>query len=154
MKTTNSKGKLFGILNIVDICIIVFLVVVACGAYMFLNTTIQANKTTKTYTATLEMQGVEEDFCKAIKTDRKVFDRIKNEPFGTLTEVSYEPRVEYTVSSIDGSSIKTEVPGRYDARVELELTTDTQLYVGKFLSIGTKDFTGSGYIIKLEEVKK
>ena len=43
MKILNEKGKLFGIINIVDLLIIVFLVVGAGVVYKYFNNIIQLN---------------------------------------------------------------------------------------------------------------
>ena len=59
MKIFDEKGRIFGIFNIVDLCIIVFLAAAAFGAYKFLDKTIQASKPEKTYAITLEMTGME-----------------------------------------------------------------------------------------------
>ena len=38
--------------------------------------------------------------------------------------------------------------------LDMELVTDTEIFVGKNLSIATKDFTGAGYVIKMEKVEE
>ena len=64
------------------------------------------------------------------------------------------PAQEYNVSLTDGTVTKAEVPQRYNAELDMELVTDTEIFVGKNLSIVTKDFTGAGYVIKMEKVEK
>ena len=151
MKMVDEKGKLFGVLNIVDILIIVFAVAAVSGAYVFLKKNITKSAPTRTYSVTLELKNVEKDFCDSIIPNKKVFDRIQNKQFGILNDVRIKPSVEYNVSSDDGAISKVQVPERYNAELDMELTTDTDIYIGKYLSIATKDFTGAGYVIAMEK---
>lgn len=154
MKIFNEKGRLFGLINIVDLCIILFVIALAGGAYGFLNNNITKSTPTQTYNVTLELKQVEEDFTKTIIPGKTVFDKIQNKPFGTLKDVRIIPAQEYNVSLTDGTVTKAEVPQRYNAELDMELVTDTEIFVGKNLSIATKDFTGAGYVIKMEKVEK
>lgn len=153
MKMIDEKGKLFGVLNIVDILIIVFAAAVVGGAYVFMKNNITKSTPTTTYNVTLELKNVEKDFCDSIIPGKTVMDRVQNKPFGTLNDVRIEPSVEYNVSSIDGTVSRVDVPERYNAELDMEITVDSEIYVGKYLSIATKDFTGAGYVIKSEKAE-
>ncbi len=151
MKMIDEKGKLFGVLNIVDILIIVFAVAAVSGAYVFLKKNITKSSPTRTYEITLELKNVEKDFCDSIIPGKTVFDRIQNKQFGVLNDVRIKKSTEYNVSTVDGSVVKVDVPERYNAELDMELTTDTDIYIGKYLSVATKDFTGAGYVIAVEK---
>lgn len=153
MKMIDEKGKLFGVLNIVDILIIVFAAAVVSGAYVFMKNNITKSTPTATYNVTLELKNVEKDFCDSIIPGKTVMDRVQNKPFGTLNDVRIEPSVEYNVSSIDGTVSRVDVPDRYNVELDMEITADSEIYVGKYLSIATKDFTGAGYVIKSEKAE-
>lgn len=153
MKMIDEKGKLFGVLNIVDILIIVFAAAVVGGAYVFMKNNITKSTPTTTYNVTLELKNVEKDFCDSIIPGKTVMDRVQNKPFGTLNDVRIEPSVEYNVSSMDGTVSRVDVPERYNAELDMEITVDSEIYVGKYLSIATKDFTGAGYVIKSEKAE-
>lgn len=154
MKIFDEKGRLFGFINIVDLCIIIFAAAVAVGAYAFLKNNIAKSSSTQTYNVTLEIKSVEKDFTQAIIPGKTVYDRIQSQPFGVLKDVRIKPTIEYNPSSDDGAVSKVTVPERYTAELDMQLTTDTEIYVGKYLSIATKDFTGAGYVIKMEKVEE
>lgn len=153
MKLFDNNGKLFGKISIVDLFIVVFIIAAAGGSYAFLKKNINESKATQTYNIVLEYRGVDEDFCESIVPGKTIYERVQNLPIGTLKDVEITPDEEYAISSLDGSSIKQRVPGKCDAKLYLEVTTDADMYVGKYLSIGTKDFTGAGYIISVEKVE-
>lgn len=154
MKIFDEKGRLFGLINIVDLCIIVFVIAAASGAYAFLKNNITKSSPTQTYNVTLEFKGIEKDFGEAIIPGKTVYDRVQSQPFGVLNDVRLKPTVEYNVSNDDGEIKRVTVPDRYTAELDMQLTTDTEIYVGKYLSIATKDFTGAGYVIKMEKVEE
>ena len=153
MKILNEKGKLFGIINIVDLFIIIFLIVAGGFAYFYSNTIIRediANQTNKTYDVVLEIRGVDEEICKAMEKNKAVFDKIENVPFGTLVDFEYYPSEEYSISEIDASVKKVTIPDSYDAKITMKIKTGEDIYIGKQLSIMTKDFTASGHVIGIE----
>ena len=151
MKIFDEKGRLFGVFNIVDLCIVVFVVAVCAGGYVFLKNNIANASPTKTYNVTLEIKKVEESVCENIIPGKTVFDRIQNQQFGTLEDARVSPAVEYTISEQTGEEKKVLIPNRYDVELDLVLTTDEEIFVGKKLSVSTKDFMGAGYIIKMEK---
>ena len=153
MKMIDEKGRLFGVLNIVDILIIVFAAAVVGGACVFMKKNITKSRASATYNITLELKNVEKDFCDSILPGKTVMDRIQNEPFGRLDDVRIKPSVEYNVSSEDGTVSKVFVPERYNAELDMEITSDSDIYIGKYLSVATKDFTGAGYVIKAEKAE-
>ncbi len=153
MKLFDYNGKIFGKLSIVDLCIIVFIVAVAGGSYAFLKKNIAESRASQSYNIVLEYRGIEEYLRDAIVPGTTVYERVQNQPIGTLKDVKFEPDIEYNVSSLDGTLVQERVPEKYDAHLYLEITTDDDIYVGKYLSIGTKDFTGAGYIISVDKVE-
>ena len=144
--------KKFGKINIVDLCIVVLICAIAGGAYLFLKNSVEESSVEKDYKITLELRMVEEDLVKNIQTDKAVYDRVQNKEIGTLLDMKYEPSVEYSISSVDGSVKKVTVPNKYDCFLDIELATEQNIFIGKFLSVATKDFMGAGYIIDFEEI--
>ncbi len=151
MKLFDYNGKLFGKISIVDLIIIVFIVAAAGGSYVFLKKNIDESKATRSYSIILEYRGIEENLMNAIIPGKTVYERVQNQPIGTLQDVKFEPDTEYNISSLTGELVYERIPGKYDAHLYLDITTDEDIYVGKYLSIGTKDFTGAGYIISVEK---
>ena len=152
MKIIDEKGKLFGIVNIIDLCIILFVAVVAAVVVMFFsaNSNTEAQATQKRIT--IEVKAIEKDICDAMLKDKKIFDKVQNKALGTLVDVKIEPSVEYNLSKDTGEHIKSEVPNRFDAELVIDVSSNEELYVGKRMSVSTKDFTAAGYIIDLEKI--
>ena len=154
MKIIDEKGKLFGIVNIIDLCIVLFVAVVAAVVVMFFsaNTSTESQVTQKRIM--IEVTAIEKDLCDAMVKDRKIFDKIQNKALGTLVDVKVEPSVEYNLSKDTGEHIESEVPNRYDAQLVINVSSDEELYVGKRMSVITKDFSAAGYIIELEKISQ
>ena len=152
MKLVDERGRLFGAFNIVDICIIIFVAAVAFVGYLFLSNTITKSAPTQNVRITMELKNVEKELCDAIEVDKTVFDRVGNQKFGILTDARIKPATEVIISKLDGVAREIEVADRYNVELDMELTTDEKVYVGKNISIATKDFTGAGYVINLEKL--
>ena len=154
MKIIDEKGKLFGVVNIIDLCIVLFVALAAAVVVMFFSANTSLDAQTKQSRITIEIKSVEKDLCDAMISDRKIFDKIQNKSLGRLVDVEIEPSVEYNVSKNSGEHIKSAVPNRYDAKLVIDATSAEDLYVGKRMSVETKDFTAAGYIIDLEKISQ
>lgn len=153
MSFLNGEKKLFKIFNIVDLFIIVFVLSVILGAYTFLKTNIsKSGDSQNSYTITLELERVEEFIYDAIKVDKDVYDTVQNKPFGKITDARKKEAVEYNVSTVNGKTTKTVVPGLINVEVDILVNTKEDIYVGKLIGIKNKDFTSSGYIIDMDKV--
>ena len=150
MKMIDEKGRLFGVLNIIDLCIILFASLVAAVVIMFLSDNSTITSATQNHRITIEVLAVEKDLCDAMQTDKKVYDRVQNKELGTLVDVRIEPTVEYNISRETGEHVKSNVPDMYNVELDIDASSSEDLYVGKMMSVETKDFTAAGYIIKKE----
>lgn len=149
MRLIDEKGKLFGIINIVDLLILVFAFVVIAVGYKVLNAKIEP-PAEKMQTVTMEITKKRESFCKSIKIGDEVIEKVNNVPYGVVKAVSYKPAKEYTVSQIDGQVKQVDVPERFDATVVLEVPATESVQVGKLLSLKAKHFSGSGYVLAVD----
>ena len=152
MKVTDSKGRLFGIINVVDLLIILLAAGVVVVGYKFLNAKVVEPAEQKTQLVTMEITKKRESFCKSIKIGDEAIEKVNNVPYGIVKAVSYKPAEEYVVSEIDGTAKKVPVPERFDATVVLEVPVTESVQVGKLLSLKAKHFTGSGYVLAVEDV--
>lgn len=151
MKMTNEKGKLFGIINIVDLLIILAVVSVVFIGYLFLNNKVAEPNDKTRQVITMEITKKRESFCQNIKIGEEAIEVVNNVPIGKIKSVSYKPSEETVVSKDDGTVKKVKVPERFDAKVVVEVTSTEKLQVGKLLSLRTKSFLGNGYIISISE---
>ncbi len=150
MKIMDEKGRLFGVLNIIDLLIVLFVAVVAAVVIMFLSANSTINKAQTENKITIEVLAVEKDLCESMKVDKKIYDRVQNKSLGTLVDVRVKPAEEYNISLQTGEHIKSKVPERYNVELDINTVSSEDLYVGKIMSVETKDFTAAGYIIKKE----
>lgn len=150
MKMIDEKGRLFGVLNIIDLCIILFASLVAAVVIMFLSNNSTITSATQNHRITIEVLAVEKDLCDAIEVNKKVYDRVQNKELGTLVDARIEPAVEYNISRETGEHVKSYVPDMYNVELDIDASSSEDLYVGKMMSVETKDFTAAGYIIKKE----
>lgn len=152
MKITDDKGRLFGIINVVDLLIILLVVVIAVVGYKFLNNTVTEPAEQRTQLVTMEITNKRESFCKNIKIGDEAIEKVNNVPFGIVKAVSYKPAEETVASKVDGTINKVSIPERFDATVVLEVPVTANVQVGKLLSLKAKNFTGSGYVLAVEDV--
>lgn len=154
MKTIDEKGKLFGLINIIDLLILLFGALVIVAVVMFFSTNSTMNTAAKQTKITIEVIAVEKDLCDVMRPHKNIFDRIQNKSLGKLIDVKIEPSEEYNISTETGEHVKSTVPGRYDAILTIEAESPEDLYVGKRMSVETKDFMAAGYIVDIEKEGK
>ena len=155
MKFLKGETKIFKIFNIVDIFIIAAVIAIGAVAYTILTATVSNQGTVNNnYEVVLEIKNVDKNLCQAVKNDAKVYDKIQNIHIGTVMDSSYEKSYEYTTSVINGQIKKEIIPDKYDIFLKMSINTTEDTYVGKFMSIKTKDFMGSGYIISVTKTEE
>ena len=154
MKITNDKGKLFGIINVIDLLIILLAVLIVFVGYKFLSSKVTEPSEQKKQLITVEIIKKRESFCKNIKVGDAATEVVNNAPLGIVKDVSYKPCEEYVVSQVDGKVKKVNVPERFDAKVVIEISADEDIQVGKLLSLRTKSFVGSGYVLSVKDSKE
>ncbi len=154
MKMTDNKGRLFGIINVVDLLIILVAAAIVVVGYKFLSTAVTEPAEQKTQLVTMEIVKKRESFCQSIKIGDEVIEKVNNVPYGIVKAVSYKPAEEYSVSQVDGTVKLVQVPERFDATVVLEVPVTESVQVGKLLSLKAKHFTGSGYVLAVEDVEE
>ena len=155
MKFLKGETKIFKIFNIVDIFIIVAVILVGAVAYTILGSAVSNQGSQKTgYEVVLEIKNVDITLCEAIKKDVKVYDKVQNVYIGTVLGSEYDKSFEYTTSTLNGEVKKSVIPDKYDIMLKLAIDTSEDVYVGKLMSIKTKDFVGSGYILNVNEIEE
>ena len=154
MKIIDEKGKLFGIMNIIDLCVLSFGALVIAVVVMFFSANSTMDTEAKQTKITIEVTAIEKDLCDVMRPNKNIFDRIQNKALGKLVDVKIEPSEEYNISIETGEHVKSSVPDRYNAKLLIEAESAEDLYVGKRMSVETKDFMASGYIIDIEKERE
>ncbi len=164
MKIMNEKGKLFGIINIIDLALLLVIAALAVGALLFMKRegSPVEELQTKDYYVTLLCEEYRQEVAGAIKVGDKMY-------FGgvftnlEIVEVKVEPS-KMDVNMPDGTIVAADHPILKDIYVKVKITGDpidpkdpmiyygtTHATVGKSVTIKTTTVEIPAVIIKVEE---
>lgn len=112
MKIINEKGKLFGIINIIDLSVLVILGLILVGGMVRMKgkPTIASESTEAV--VTFEVQDVRMPSVENVVVGDPIYHYDKGAYLGEIIEVSHEPYKE-PIESGDGKWINAEVPEKY-----------------------------------------
>ncbi len=133
MKIIDEKGKLFGIVNIIDLFISLMLIVlIGFGAYKVLkvNPTVVVN--TQKVTMVYFIQEVRDVTYNAIEVGETAKDYDKNTVYGKIVKKEALPATKM-VSTADGKVMEAEIPDRFDVKIYIEgdaVVSKTGVYMG------------------------
>lgn len=118
MKIINEKGKLFGLINIIDLTVLLILaLLVVGGATRMKSKPIVVNEDSKAI-ITFEVSDVRMATVENIVVGDPVYHYDKGGFIGNIVEVSHEPYKEPVESN--GKWVNAEVPGKYVATFKVE----------------------------------
>ncbi len=155
----DNKGKLFGKVSIVDICVVLILIVGIVGGYFAVSTVTggDTGKNSKLVLSsstpvldamvTFELKGVRDVTRDSLREGDEVFETEDNKLIGTIREVTYKTATKEYIAS-DGSVYIAEIPEHYDVTLVVDakgksaengfLTeSDLQILYGKEIEIKT-----------------
>lgn len=162
MKERHSR-KLFGVLNALDILIILVLICAAAfGVYWTKGRqTAQTSAETKTYTYVVEGKAVLEETVDFPVVGQNVYNSSTSEYLGTVAEVWSEPNTETNFNRVTNTYEKVPVPGYCDIYVaitgngtetEQDITVEgTVVKVGRELNVKGKGYAFKGYIVEVRD---
>lgn len=134
MKIIDKKGRLFGLINIVDLLIIVLLLaLVAVGVKRFGNKAAVGEATTKKGVITAEIKDVRDVTAKNVKVGDPIYDYDKGTLIGKILTAEVEPYKDET--EYQGKFFNSEVPGKY--RVIMTIDADVK-ETQDFYQVGTE----------------
>lgn len=134
MKIIDKKGRLFGLLNIVDLLVIILiLAIVAVGVKRFGTKAAVGEAATKKGIITAEVKDVRDATANNIKAGDKIFDYDKGTYLGKIVTVEVEPYKDKT--EYQGKFYNSEVPGKY--RVIMTIDADVK-ETEDFYQVGTE----------------
>ena len=117
----DKKGKLFGLINIVDLCVIL-VVLVAIGAIYFkfnLSSHSDIAASDDKVVVTYKVSSVRDFTLRQFEIGDKLFCDEDDSFIGEVVNVSKEPATDY-IRTVDGKIKKAEQPDRFDVFVEVE----------------------------------
>ena len=141
----DKKGKLFGIINIVDLCVIL-VVLVAIGAIYFkfnLSSHSDIAASEDRVVVTYKVASVRDFTLRQFEIGDKLFSDEDDSFIGEVVNVSKEPATDY-IKTIDGGIKKAEQPDRFDVFVDVECSAyidGDKVYIhgGKQLYLNQED---------------
>lgn len=134
MKIIDKKGRLFGLINIVDLLVIILiLAIVAVGVKRFGTKAAVGEATTKKGIITAEVKDVRDVTANNIKAGDKIFDYDKGTYLGKIVTAEVEPYKDKT--EYQGKFYNSEVPGKY--RVIMTIDADVK-ETEDFYQVGTE----------------
>lgn len=157
----DKKGKLFGKINIIDLCVILAFVIGIAGigfsVYSIKSNSSVADifKADGESEVTLEvgllLKGVRDMTRDAIIVGDEVFTTKTNTPLGKIKKIQSEPSTK-NVTTFDGDVYTAVVPNKYDVTIYVE-TKATKNETGYHGDENVKFLFGKYYEIKTSTIK-
>ena len=158
MNIIDKKGKLFGLINIIDLLIIVVLVfaIVFAAKRYFIKP--DESKMMRKANLTFEIQDVRDITLKSLHEGDDLFWTDRSVPIGKITKLETISHQE--ALNKDGDGVFRPVPGKYDVAITVEATLKDdanaywamgeQVRAGVKYSIKTKYISMESFLIGLD----
>lgn len=165
MKLIDEKGKLFGLINIVDLLVVLVIVLAVGGVGYKLKARGTASISAKTEDVELlvNISDVRQATVDAIKVGDKFNHYNKNAYFGEIKEINVVPHKE-AVSKSDGTIVMAPVPDKFDINLvfaskatvsdSVVVVGGEHTRVGVQFSLKNKNIAFAGTVMKIVEITK
>ena len=145
--------------NFFDIIIVVVVIALAGGVYLF--TRKETKVDTKPLTYTLELAECPAGLSEKIEVGTELTDNVKNYPMGIVKNVSVKQSVRLGEDKINAKLVESPIEGYEDViiTVEAQVTESPSEFripsgyvvrAGKEVALKGKGFAGKGYILSIE----
>ncbi len=158
---SKSKGKLFGIFNILDIVILIIIaLIIGVGIYAYGNYKDNQEADMQTVEYEVEIKSVDEKFISAIKNGDFIRESVKGNNLGRVAGTAYTPSTNVNADFINGKYVVAEMPGKLD--LVLKLTADAkvtsrsvtvgglEIRIGQKIYVKGKGYAGEGFILNVK----
>lgn len=158
MKIIDNKGRLFGLINILDLAVLIIVLGILVFGFSRVNKNTVAKKETKTAEITYEIKKVRQVTVDAINVGDPIYHYDKGTYIGKIISKDVKPfseEVEY-----EGKYVMAEVPERYVVTivVQADIEETDQYYlaggeqsrVGAEFRLKNKEFASWGTIMNIE----
>jgi len=116
----DSKGKLFGKINIIDLLLVLLIgVLIAGGVYKFSSLRNISAAEQKQISVTVEFEDERKGFVDAVKEGDILFDSVRGTEFGKVVSKTIKPHKELVVNK-DGTVEYKEIPGAFDGEISIQ----------------------------------
>ncbi len=141
MKLINEKGKLFGLVNIIDLCVILIIAIIIAGGFKLFGNRWSSVKPNGTVKVQLEVAGIRNESVEALKIGDALSFYDENTQFGKIAEKKTAPYIE-TIQTSNNELVKTESPDKYAVTLIVEcdayITDDVVIIGGQPTRIGNQ----------------
>lgn len=156
----DENGKIFGKLNILDLFIVLFLVLVlAAGGWYF--TRDGAMKEDKAYVEyTVEVVSKEDEYLEHIILGEKVVDGITKQEMGEIIRFEVKDAVQIKENMVERKFNAAKVPEKHDVYITIALDADInypdicagdeKIKIGKNVSLRSESAAMHGYIVGID----
>ncbi|MGI5875303.1 MAG: DUF4330 domain-containing protein [Dethiobacteria bacterium] len=160
MKIIDDRGKLFGIINIVDLIVLILLMtVVMVGVGKFTGRATRNEPGTIPVNLEVLISEVRQQTVQAIKVGDQVMDATSSSVVGTIKDKKVVP-FRRPAETGKGGFVLAEVPERFDIYLELECNGhDTgsvlriasyEIRIGTTMILRTRDYAVAGIVLRKE----
>lgn len=123
MKIINEKGKLFGLVNVIDLLIVLVLAVGVLGVMKYKDIgnvvdKLSADELGKVY-ITYSVNGVKDVSVDGVEVGDVFFDEVSNKIIGSVVEKS-AVNTKISTTNSEGEFTYSEIPDRFDLLVKIE----------------------------------
>lgn len=140
MKIINEKGKLFGIINVIDLSVLLIVGLVLFGGISRMKSQPIIGNDGIVGTITFEVSNVRMVSIENIVVGDSIFHYDKGAYIGEIVEVSHEPYKEPV--EFEGEWVDSEVPEKYVAKVkvksEMNESRDAMIAGGEQIRVGAQ----------------
>ncbi|RKD30075.1 DUF4330 domain-containing protein [Thermohalobacter berrensis] len=142
MKFIDNKGRVFGIINIIDLTVLLIIgLLIVGGGYKILNSQPEVIEEGQKVLVELEISDVRKPTVDGIKEGDLLYHYDRGQVFGKIIEKKVENYRE-AVPTSDGKVVMAEVPEKYTVKLVIEAkgtVTDKVIIVGgEHTRIGTQ----------------
>ncbi|WP_069648884.1 DUF4330 domain-containing protein [Caloranaerobacter ferrireducens] len=142
MKIIDSKGRIFGLINIIDLAVLlIFALLVVGGGYKFFKSKPNMIVEGQKVLVKLEISNVRKPTVDGIEEGALLYHYDRGQVFGKIVEKKVENYKE-AVTTSDGRIVMADVPGKYVVNLVVEadaVITDQVIIVGgEHTRIGTQ----------------
>ncbi|WP_066495994.1 DUF4330 domain-containing protein [Abyssisolibacter fermentans] len=165
MKIIDNKGKLFGLINVIDLLVLLIIVLAVGGVgYKLKNRpTSLGGSNTQKVTLSVEVSGVRQATVDGMQEEDKLFHYDRGNYFGQIKKIEVLPYKE-AVATSEGKVVLADVPEKFNVFLEVEsdaAISDSLVVVGgEHTRIGSqfrlknKKIAVFGTVLKIDENNK
>lgn len=158
MKIINEKGKLFGIINVIDLSILLIVGLILVGGISRMRSQPMISNDSTEGVLTFEVADIRMVSIEHILVGDSLFHYDKGTYIGEIIEVTYEPYKEPV--EFEGQWVNSEVPGKYVALFKVKadvkdspdvvIAGGEQVRVGAQFRLKSKSATFFGTVLGVE----